>query len=388
MQQQTINSIININNKSTNTQIIINNIECKIFTNKYSAKKASIWCLFINGEQIKKKDNLIFSYKCIFCQAQHSIGTTQFLRKLNRNVARCYLCRNHDENKRLIQSKLMTENNIKNPDELKVHDNFKKIRDLAIIKFNDNDDDFKDNYFSSHLTQDEYQKILKNLKSLGNDKYNDFNNYEYWPIYKSANQMLFTHMFYDKINNIIFKDHQPIIKCDNCNQYWRAKDLKKIKNNIKIFCKDCSLTNKIFKIRRTNNINNDIILYQSKLELKFITWCNNNNILVSNGPKVSYHFNGVDRIYRVDFQINNDLIEFLNHKIQHQNDVKSGKWDEKKKAVDKLIKNNNYNNFYFITPSNWSNILNKLIKYSLTSYESMRNDSLNTLIKTNMCGNT
>ena len=55
MQQQTINSIININNKSTNTQIIINNIECKIFTNKYSAKKASIWCLFINGEQIKKK---------------------------------------------------------------------------------------------------------------------------------------------------------------------------------------------------------------------------------------------------------------------------------------------------------------------------------------------
>ena len=110
--------------------------------------------------------------------------------------------------------------------------------------------------------------------------------------------------------------------------------------------------------------------------------------MVSNGPKVSYHFNGVDRIYRVYFQINNDLIELKDNHIWHQNDVKSGKWDEKKKAVDKLIKNNNYNNFYFITPSNWNNILNKLIKYSLTSYESMRNDSLNTLIKTNMCGNT
>jgi ADP-ribosylglycohydrolase len=45
MQQQTINSIEQIINKITNTKIIIDNIECKLFTNKYSAKKASIWCL-------------------------------------------------------------------------------------------------------------------------------------------------------------------------------------------------------------------------------------------------------------------------------------------------------------------------------------------------------
>ena len=47
---------------------------------------------------------------------------------------------------------------------------------------------------------------IKNLKSLGNDKYSDLVNYEYWPIYKSNNQMLFTHMFYDKKNNIIFNN--------------------------------------------------------------------------------------------------------------------------------------------------------------------------------------
>jgi hypothetical protein len=185
-------------------------------------------------------------------------------------------------------------------------------------------------------------------------------------------------MFYDKKNNTIFKDHQPIIKCDNCEQYWRAKDLKKFKNDIKIFCKDCSLTNKTFKIRRTNNVNNDIVLYQSKLELKFINWCNNNNILVINGPIIKYNFNG-DKRYRVDFQIGNDLVEIKDCHIWHRNDVKSGKWDEKKKAVDNLIKNNEYNNFYLITPSNWNDMLKKLIKYSLSSYESMRSDSLNTL---------
>jgi hypothetical protein len=279
----------------------------------------------------------------------------------------------------------MTDNNInkdifiKKQEENKNLNDYHNIRNQSIVDFNNEDDDFKDNYFSSHLTQDEYQRILINLKSLGNDKYSDLVNYEYWPIYKSNNQMLFTHMFYDKKNNIIFKDHQPIIKCDNCNTYWRAKDLKKFKNNIKIFCKDCSLTNKTFKIRRTNNINNDIVLYQSKLELKFITWCNNNNILVLNGPKVNYNFNDVNRIYRVDFKINNDLIEIKDNHIWHQNDVKSGKFNEKKKAVDNLIKNKVYNNFYLITPSNWNDMLKKLIKYSLNSYESMRSDSLNTL---------
>jgi hypothetical protein len=382
MQQQTINSIEQIINKITNTKIIIDNIECKLFTNKHSAKKASIWCLFLNNKQITKKDNLIFNYKCNYCQANHSVGTTQFLRKINRNIARCYLCRNYDEEKKLNQSKLMKINNPNSNTFIKIDEkesNYIDIRNSSIQEFNNYDDDFKDNYFSSHLTENEYQRILINLKSLGNDKYNDMSNYEYWPIYKSNNQMLFTSIFYDKQNNSIFKDHQPIIKCDNCENYWRAKDLKKFKNNIKIFCKDCSLVNKVFKIRKTHNINNEIILYQSKLEFKFITWCNNNGINVINGPKINYKFNNIDKIYRVDFQINNDIIEIKDNHIWHQNDVKSGKWLAKKTAVDNLIKNNIYNNFYFITPSNWSNILNILIKYSLTSYESMRSDSLNTL---------
>jgi hypothetical protein len=67
------------------------------------------------------------------------------------------------------------------------------------------------------------------------------------------------------------------------------------------------LVNKVFKIRKTHNINNEIILYQSKLEFKFITWCNNNGIILYNGPKVEYVFNEKSRIYRVDFRINNIL---------------------------------------------------------------------------------
>jgi hypothetical protein len=91
-------------------------------------------------------------------------------------------------------------------------------------------------------------------------------------------------------------------------------------------------------------------------------------------------FNEKSRVYRVDFRINNILIEIKDNHIWHQNDVKSGKWLSKEDAVKKLVKNNIYEDFYFINPSNWDNMVKKLIKYSLTSYESKRNDSLNTLV--------
>ena len=379
MKEAFINSITMIKNKTTNEIINLNKIKCNLFTNKYSAKKNSIWCLFVNDIQITKKTNYIFQYKCLTCNSIHNVATTQILRRLNKDTERCYLCRNSDTEKKQQQSLFMSSNNPQKPlDKEPVKQTFVDIKNTFINKFNQYDDDFKENYFKSHLTDTEYTRISKNIKSFGNGVYNDIFNYEYWAIYKSANQMLFTDIMYDKINNTIFKPNQPIIKCDNCGNDWRASSIHTFKNDIKIMCKDCSLTNKVFKIRHTKNNMNETILYQSKLELKFITWCNNNNITVHNGPKVGYQFN-IKREYRVDFKINNTLIEIKDNHIWHQNDVKSGKFLAKCNAINELIKNNIYDNFYVINPSNWNNMLNKLIKYSLTSYESMRSDSLNTL---------
>jgi hypothetical protein len=381
MQQPALNNIINIINKTNSENINIDHLECKLFTNKYSAKKASIWCLFLNKKQVKKKDPYIFTYKCISCSTIHKVSSTQMLRKINKNIARCYLCRNLDTSKRIDQSEFMKNNNPQNKptDEEQVCSiiekiNFINIRNASIEMFNNYDDDFKDNYFNNHLTQEEYLKLSKNIKSLGDGKYDNLLNYEYWPIYKSNNQMLFTSIFYDKSTDTIFKAHQPMIYCDNCNTIWRAKSLERFKNNIKIFCKDCSFVNKTFKIRQTKNIKNETICYQSKLELKFITWCNNNNIYLTNGPKIPYIFNNKERLYKVDFQINDTLIEVKDNHVWHKNAIKSGKFKAKMDAVEKIN-----NNFYLLTPTNWSNILNKLIKYSLISYESMRSDSLNTL---------
>ena len=174
--------------------------------------------------------------------------------------------------------------------------------------------------------------------------------------------MIFTSVMYNKNDNTIFKADQPIMKCDNCDNNWRAKSLEKFKNDIKIMCKDCSCVNKLFNIKASTNINKEKILYQSKLELKFINFCNDNNIVVTNGPKIKYNFNDKERTYKVDFQVKKYLIEIKDEHIWHKNEIDSGKWGAKEKAAKIYIKENNLEGFFFITPKNWNQYTSKLIK--------------------------
>jgi hypothetical protein len=109
------------------------------------------------------------------------------------------------------------------------------------------------------------------------------------------------------------------------------------------------------------NINNEIIMYQSKLELKFIEWCVSNNIIVKNGPNIDYVFNDKQHKYRVDFEIDGFLIEIKDFHIWHRNQVESGKWDEKVNAANKFINDHKeYKKYYFITPNNWNQKLKEL----------------------------
>ena len=172
--------------------------------------------------------------------------------------------------------------------------------------------------------------------------------------------MKFSSVIYDKYNDIIFKANQPIMKCNNCEKNWRCKSLELFKNCYKILCQDCKLCNRTFKIRPIKNINNNIIMYQSKLELKFIDWCASNNIVVNNGPNIDYIFNNKNRKYRVDFQINDILIEIKDFHIWHRNQVESGLWDTKKNAVDKYLIDKNLKKYFFITPNNWKQMLTEL----------------------------
>ncbi len=363
--QKIIDNILEITHN--NNKIEIKNIILNFGVNKYSSTKTNIWHIELNNNNLSRRDKYIFKYKCVTCSAEHSIETIQFLRKIIKGSICCYLCRNKNETKRLKHSELMKGNiNSKGkppklPEPIIIKTPI-QLKEESLLLFNTYNENFKNNYFNFHLTESDYKRISKNLISLQDSKFNKIIDYDYWPIFMVNNQMEFSSVMYDKNTNTIFKANNPILKCDICKENWRAKSLEKFKNNVKIMCKECSLVNKTFKIRTTHNCHNKQILYQSKLELKFINWCNDKNIVITNGPKIPYVFKNKNRIYKVDFQIKDILIEIKDDHVWHQNDIKSGKWEAKENAAKKLIELNEYSDYYLIKPNNWNEYLDKINK--------------------------
>lgn len=345
--------------------IKFNDIKLEYSCNIYSAKKNNIYHITLNGKQLTKKSPYRIKYKCVTCNSIHIVGITQFLRKINKCSHRCNLCCNKDEAKREQHKEFFKNNPNWNAGEALqepvVEKSLQELKQESEQLFEEYDDDFKDKYFKFHLTTDDYARISKNLISIENGKHIVNDDLEYWPIFKTNNQMLFTSVFYDKIHNMVLKANQPVLKCHCCKNEWRAKLLERFKNCYKILCHECTLCNRTFKIRNTKNNINETILYRSQLEMKFIRWCNNHNITIKNGPALPYEFNNKMRKYKVDFMFNNILIELKDDHIWHRNQVASGKWKAKEDAAHREIQKGTYKKFYFITPHNWVKCLNELL---------------------------
>ena len=128
--QKIINNITEIT--KDNIPIEIKSIRLYFSCNKYSSKKNSIYHITLNDKHVSKKDTLNFKYKCITCEANHIVGTTQFLRKINKCSYRCSLCVNTQQPP-LTQCLSLREQKTESD-----------------VLFDEYDDDFKDTYYSHH----------------------------------------------------------------------------------------------------------------------------------------------------------------------------------------------------------------------------------------------
>ena len=108
-------------------------------------------------------------------------------------------------------------------------------------------------------------------------------------------------------------------------------------------CKDCAFSNKTFKVKSIFNIERNKITYQSYPELKLISFCNYNGIVIENGPKIPYYFKGKHRMYIVDYYIPfyKIMVEIKDNHIWHKNQIDSGQWLMKQESAKKYAKQNN-----------------------------------------------
>ncbi len=354
--QNIVSKITAIYDTKTGAQIPISKITVDFGHNKYSAKKLAVWRVIINGCRLVRKDALKFDYNCPTCSAKQQLIPISLMRKVNKCSLECVQCVNLNDDKRQSHSDNFHTYADRSVNMPKKPITYIEKRDASLEKFSQMDEEYKSKYFAFHLTQEDYARLLPRIQSFQNGKVTDFANIEYWPVYNSLNQMNFTHIMYNRQTQTVFKPHQPILKCDNCQSTWRAKSLEVYKNHLQVNCRTCSLTNTIFRIRTTNNNLNELITYQSKLELKFIKWCDTNGITARNGPVLPYEFNGKQTTYRVDFVVGRILVEIKdNHdyKLGHKNQLETGKWQAKESKARAVVAQGHYDDFMLIDPKNW-----------------------------------
>lgn len=362
-QYRNINRVVN---KLTGNEITVT---LDKIAHKYSNTKVPIYRFFHDGVVITKNNHYECSYDCLVCGRTQIVALNNILRKINRGIVRCKSCKELVDEKRENQSHFMKNkaNRYGKKTAIQIHTPTmleKLDKDKAM--FEDMDSDFKDTYFRRFLTDDEFEHLRPKIIDFQNGKYTISEDMIYYPCVSIHNQARFNPYIYDRSRDTIEKIHSIKFKCENCEEEHVSKDLITYKNKIKILCRNCSLTNNIFKIRKCNNVCNDKITYQSKYELKFIRFMHDNKVVLQNGPKISYQWNGKERTYVVDFFVPKLglLVELKDNHCWHKEQVSSGKWTVKENAARTLTTNEDpkYKDFKIIFPGNYVETTREIVK--------------------------
>lgn len=149
-----INSVIEFIDKKDNSKITILNKYLKFEMSKYTSIKKDIWQVYINDIRLTKKTEYLITYKCLTCDQQNIVSTTQFLRKIRECKLQCFQCHLLIFNKIKYDSK---EHIIKK--ELSLEEYYEKSKE----EFDNYPDIYKNSYLLSHLNDDDYIRIKKIL---------------------------------------------------------------------------------------------------------------------------------------------------------------------------------------------------------------------------------
>lgn len=360
-----LSNIVFIQDKKTKKNIDYNNIIAENLIAKYSNTKKPIYKLKIDNKLISKNNSFIVKYKCISCTSYHTVAFNNISKKINKNIIKCRICKELDNEKRKKQSQMMLNKHLSNdvPIEILKINNTEFIK-ISNSEFNEEETEFQHNYFRRHLNLNEFDRIKNKIISIQNNKFTDISQFQYISTLKIHNQTKYTPYLYNISNDTFEKIKYIQFKCDVCDNTFINRDLYIQKNKFKILCQDCNFTNNIFKIRNTKNCNNEKITYQSKLELKFIAYCNKNKIQVKNGPKINYIHDSKQKKYIVDFYLPqlNSLIEIKDNHCWHKENKKNGKWDAKINAVEKLLYEKKYSEYILIYSNELEKKCNLILK--------------------------
>lgn len=361
-----------IRDKSDGKQVTYTSLDIQCISAKYSNTKTPIYKIVIDNTPIARNNSLTVVYKCINCTTCQEITLNLYTRKINKQSIYCSLCKNENESKREQQAMFMKENcstimrgEYQTKKQQKKGISLSEHLALSAHDWSVDDAEFKEAYDHAHLTVEEFNNVKSKIKGINNKKIIDLGQWEYWFNYRVFNQSRYTPMLVNLSENIVEKPLYITFDCENCGIEHTHRDLEVVKNKIKVLCRDCTLTNKSFRLRKMEMTDGNSIMWQSVPEKRFIMWCQKHNITIRNGPRLKYTFGDTQHEYRVDFELPDlkMLIEIKDNHCWHLRQVESGKHAAKEAAAKIWCAENNYE-YNIVFPKTNATIRNYIINKS------------------------
>lgn len=354
-------TLTRVYDKFNNLEVPLNDICIKQVIAQSSNTKIPVYRIFIKDKIVKKNNSYIAEYKCVNCSRLNIVALNNIVRKMNKGIKDCNTCKNNNPEKVRQHSEFMKSGGVKREETLCPMSLLQRL-EIDQKSFDMMDDDFKSVYFQKHLTYDEFERIKLKIVDIHNGKINNINDFVYYPCVKISNQTLFNPYLYDTKRDVIEPIRYITFTCESCDNRFCNRDLYIQKNRYKVYCKDCSFTNKTFKIRHYKIHTGAKIMYQSKFELKLASTLDQKGVVIQNGPNIPYVFQGKQHKYRVDFFIPKlgMLIECKDNHQWHRQNCETGKWQCKENAAQNYAKQNNLE-FIMVFPRNFMSFIESVV---------------------------
>ena len=366
--------MIYVRNKKTNEITLKDRCSIEKITSLYSNTKKPIFKLVMDSIPISRNNSYTVKYKCQTCSTEQEITLNLYMRKVNNEITCCDACKNREETKCNTHREFMKQNaslvisgSYSKQETVKVKTfTLDKHLEKSVVDWEQEEEEFKDKYFLYHLSCNDFERFRTKIISINNDKFRNISEWDYFPTYRIYNQSRYTPMLIHKTDRTVEKPLYLKFKCDNCDDAFIHRDMEVIKNQYKLLCKTCSLTNKTFCLRKYKCTDGTTLMWQSIPERRFIEWCENHNIIIKNGPKIEYTFNEITHIYRVDFELPQYkmLIEIKDNHCWHKQQVESGKFGAKESSTNEWCKLHNYT-YHVVFPKTLQKMKDSILEKTL-----------------------
>lgn len=280
----------------------------EVDVSKVCISSSPIWRFVIDGCPVSKNNTYMIEYRCFTCDRVNICSLNNVVKKIAKGNRKCPSCSGGCS---VIE----------------------KI-DKSKIAFSELDQDLQNSYFLKYLTLDEFSIIRGKIISIQNDKFTDTSVFEYIETYQiHDDKASFQPMLYDNARDVIERPINIRFQCENCLDTFICLELFKQKNKSRILCNDCKCKH-LVQINTVKNVLGDAVKCRSKFELKFVKWCNENNIEVINGPILCYNADGIAAEVPLPFRVAFYLKKY-NLLLDLEENVKRFSYSNKKNKLRK-----------------------------------------------------